>query len=240
MSDIRPGFLSRATAARLGDAVSHVGGLLKSGLGAGATRIAGPNGQYLQLPAEVEVADMPRSYLLDVPCLVFSAGVVVGLAGVVVNGSGASAECVVKGECGGDCGSGDIPPSPPPPVTTTISGNVGRTGDGAGPVVGRAVELLGAGTTVTTDAGGNYSFTGVSGPSLRFVQLTLTSGEVATNVVDGGGSVAGAVATVLVTTTTHDADFTISTETPSPPVPPSPPPPPGPPPVPPPGSGGGE
>lgn len=189
-----------------------------------------------QMSASAEI----NSYLLDVPCLVFSGGVAVGLAGVVVAGDGSSAECVVKGQCSGeDCGGGSVPPSPPPPVEATISGTVSRTGDGAGPVSGRAVSLLATGTTVTTDAGGNYSFSGVSGPSLRFVQLTLVSGETATNTVDGGGSVAGAVATVYVTTTTHDADFVISTETPSPPVPPSPPPP-GPPPVPPPGSGGGE
>lgn len=162
-------------------------------------------------------SDAIRSYLLDVPCLVLGGGG--GLAGIVVDGSGARAECVVKGECGGDCGGGDLPPSPPPPVTATISGAVARTGDAAGPVVGRAVELLATGTTVTTDASGNYSFSSISGPSLRFVQLTLEAGETATNSVDGGGSVAGRVATVYVTTTAHDADFTIT------------PPPPGPPPV---------
>lgn len=52
MSRVRPGPLTRSTAAALNAAVSSVGGLMGSGLGAGATRVAGPDGQYLNLSAD--------------------------------------------------------------------------------------------------------------------------------------------------------------------------------------------
>lgn len=155
----------------------------------------------------------PRSYLLDVPCPVFSGGVVVGMAGVVVAGDGSSAECVVKGECGGDCGGGDVPPPPPPPVTATISGTVYEAGSGS-PIVGRDVvrwPTSGSPVTVTTNGSGNYSFGSVSGPSFQTV-IVDDNGLGGAHSVDGGPWTFGAAAGVVVTTTAHDCDFVVGAD----------------------------
>ena len=159
-------------------------------------------------------ADTPRSYLLDVPGLVFSGGVAVGLAGVVVAGDGSSAVCEVKGECEGEgCGGGSIPPSPPPPVTATISGTVYEAGSGT-PIVGRDVVRegpSGSPVTATTNGSGNYTFGSVSGPSLQTV-IVDDNGLGGAHSVDGGTWTYGAAVSFLVTTTAHDVDFVVGAD----------------------------
>lgn len=168
-------------------------------------------GEPLPEPASASTA---HSYLLDVPCLVFSGGVAVGLAGVVVTGDGSSAECVVKGACEGEgCGGGSVPPSPPPPVTATISGTVYEAGSGD-PIVGREITLAFLGepdVTTTTDVSGNYSFSGVEGPSLQTV-IVDDNGLGGAHSVDGGAWTYGAAASVMVTTTAHDCDFVVGAD----------------------------
>lgn len=164
--------------------------------------------------AFVSSAEEINSYLLDVPCLVFSGGVAVGLAGVVVAGDGSSAVCEVKGECEGEgCGGDSIPPSPPPPVTATISGTVYEAGSGT-PIVGRDVVRegpSGSPVTATTNGSGNYTFGSVSGPSVQTV-IVDDNGLGGAHSVDGGTWTYGAAVSFLVTTTAHDVDFVVGAD----------------------------
>ncbi len=163
----------------------------------------------------VSSAEEINSYLLDVPCLVFSSGAVVGLAGVLVSGDGSSAECVVKGACVGEgCGGGSVPPPPPPPpVTATMSGTVYEAGSGT-PIVGRDVVRegpSGSPVTATTNGSGNYTFGSVSGPSLQTV-IVDDNGLGGAHSVDGGTWTYGAAVSFLVTTTAHDVDFVVGAD----------------------------
>jgi hypothetical protein len=81
-------------------------------------------------------------------------------------------------------------------------------------IVGRVVTLSYPGEpdgTATTDASGNYSFSGVEGPSLQTVVVD-DNGLGGAHSVDGGAWTYGAAASVLVTTTTHDCDFVVGAD----------------------------
>ena len=211
----RPGVLSTADAEALNR-------LMRAGRGLTDIQVRPPlsivRGAFDSQPViyfdQSATADTPRSYLLDVPCLVFSGGVAVGLAGIVVAGDGSSAVCEVKGECEGEgCGGGSIPPSPPPPVTATISGTVYEAGSGD-PIVGRDVVRQGPSgspVTVTTNGSGNYTFSSVSGPSLQTVTVD-DNGIGGAHSVDGGTWTYGAAVSFLVTTTAHDVDFIVGAD----------------------------
>lgn len=156
------------------------------------------------------------SRLLGLPCLIRDAGGnIVGLAGRVVYESGALVKCETSDFCD-DCDSSTgtgVVPSPPPPVSATISGNVSyEIAAGGGPVVGRELTVFAAGMTTTTDAGGNYSFSGLTGPSLRAVTVELSPDQLASHNIDGAGYAFGETAMVLVTGSSHTTDFVLSEE----------------------------
>lgn len=104
---------------------------------------------------------------------------------------------------------GGYTPSPPPPYYGSIGGNVQSSGGSNLP--GRTLTLSGVGSgTTTTDARGNYAFTGLADGS-DTVTLTLLAGETSTTSVDGAAASAGAAGTVTIASgDSHNINFVVT------------------------------
>jgi hypothetical protein len=97
----------------------------------------------------------------------------------------------------------------PPPPTFSLSGNI--TEDGAGALAGILVNLSPGGSSTTTDAGGDYSFTGLESGSytvtptddgFTFAPLTRDA-----TITDADISSLSFVGTAIQATVTYDADI---------------------------------